>query len=134
MRLIRSALLVLAAVLFVTAGPTSAEAAKANNIKFWASEFKVSQEMPTNVPEGEVALPIITLEIKGRASAYGGEKVEFEYEVTNAQIWLDVLQVCSGSSARLSGLISGNARIDEDSKMISGKGGLQELNCRQILK
>ena len=134
MRLVRPLTFVLAAVLFLTLGPAPADAGRATSIKFWASEFKVGQKMPTNVPEGEIALPVITLEIKGRASAYGGEKVEFEYEVTDAMLWLDVLQVCSGSSARLSGVVASSGNIDEGSKMISGKGGLAELTCRQILK
>jgi len=134
MRFLRLAPLALIAALFVTSAPSTADAARANSIKFWASEFKVTQTMPTNVPEGEVALPTITLEIKGRASAYGGEKVDFEFEVPQAQMWLDLLQICSGSSARLSGVIASNARIDEDGRTITGKGGLAELNCRQILK
>lgn len=134
MRLVRVPTLVLAAALFMTVGPAPADAARVTSIKFWASEFRVGQEMPTNVPEGEIVLPVITLEIKGRASAYGGEKVEFEYEVTNAQVWLDVLQVCSGSSARLSGVVASSGIINEGSNMITGKGGLAQLTCRQILK
>jgi hypothetical protein len=134
MRLVRSLLLVLAATLFVTAAPSSADAARATSIKFWVSEFRVTQEMPTDVPEGEVVLPSITLELTGRASAYGGEKVEFQYKVSNAQMWLHVLHACAGGGARLSGVVAGAGRIDEDSKMISGEGPLAELTCRQILK
>ncbi|MCO4771730.1 MAG: hypothetical protein KDA24_16995 [Deltaproteobacteria bacterium] len=134
MRFLRALVLILVAALFVTSAPTDADAARANSIKFWASEFKITQEMPQNVAEGEIAIPTMSLEIKGRASAYGGEKVDFEYKVPDARLWLDMLQACSGSSARLSGVIAANARIDEDSKMIEGKGGLQSLVCRQILK
>ncbi len=134
MRSLRPCLLVLAAASLVTSAPTDADAARANSVKFWASEFKVSQEMPRDVAEGEIVLPTITLEIKGRASAYGGDKVDFSYEVPDARMWLDLLQVCSGSSARLSGVIASNARIDEDGRSINGKGGLESLNCRQILK
>ena len=134
MRFLRPLLLVFVAACLVTLAPTDADAGRANSIKFWASEFKVSQEMPRDVAEGEIVVPTITLEVKGRASAYGGEKVDFSYEVPDARLWLDILQICSGSSARLSGVIAANARIDEDGRTITGKGALESLNCRQILK
>ena len=125
-------LLTVASALTLT--PTAADAARASSVKFWASEFKVSQEMPKDVPEGEIAIPKITLEIRGRASAYGGDKVDFEFSVPDARMWLDLLQICSGSSARLSGTIAGDSRIQEDDRKIVGEGKLEELNCRQILK
>lgn len=134
MRFLRPLLLLLVAACLISLAPTDADAGRANSIKFWASEFKVGQEMPRDVAEGELVLPVITLEIKGRASAYGGEKVDFSYEVPDARMWLDLLQVCSGSSARLSGVIASNARIEENGRTITGKGALESLNCRQILK
>ena len=69
MRFLRPLLLVFVAACLVTLAPTDADAGRANSIKFWASEFKVSQEMPRDVAEGEIVVPTITLEVKGRASA-----------------------------------------------------------------
>lgn len=132
-RFVSAALLVLA-VFAMIAVTSPAEAGRASEVKFWASEFRVSQTMPTEVPEGEYAIPSYELLIKGRASSFGGDKSDFEFEVPDARPWLDLLQVCAGSSARLSGTIAPDARISEEGNKITGKGGLAQLTCRQILK
>lgn len=126
--------LVVLGFLVAIASPGPVEAGRASEVKFWASEFQLKQTMPTEVPEGEYAIPTFELNIKGRASSFGGDKSEFEFEVPDARPWLDILQVCAGSSARLSGTIAPDARISEEGNKITGKGGLAQLSCRQILK
>jgi len=131
---ILSAVLVVLGLAAMLTMPAPAEAGRANDVKFWASEFRVQQTMPRNIEEGEIVIPTIELSIKGRASSFGGDKADFEFDVPDARMWLDVLQICSGSSARLSGVIAPDARISEDGNKITGKGGLAQLSCRQILK
>lgn len=128
-RTLLAALVALVAASFLV--PSTAAAA---DYKFWASEFKVSQEMPEKSDdEQEYVIPTISLTIKGRASLGGGDKTDFVYEVKDARMWLDVLQICSGSSARLQGEVD-SKRIEQDGNRVAGKGTLKSLTCRQILK
>jgi hypothetical protein len=116
---------------FFLSGVQDAAAAKAS-IKFWAGEYRVYIVPGTFDGDGVLGEAAVTLKIKGRAAAYGGDKVDFSWEEPDAARWLPVLQVCGGGNGRLQGTIS--SQVDQRDRGITGKGPIDELNCRVILK
>ncbi len=116
-------------------GTQDAEAARAT-IKFWAAEYRVFYtpgETTTDKKGNEiVGEPTVKLTIRGRASAYGGDKVDFKWTEPNGSRWLDVLQVCGGGNGKLQGNIS--SQVDQNERGIEGSGPIDDLNCRVILK
>ncbi len=111
-------------------GASDAEAGKAT-IKFWAKDYKV-EYTPAYMSGEELVAATVVLEVTGRASAYGGDKVDFEWTDPNGARWLPLLQVCGGGQGRLTGTIS--SQVDQSDRGIEGKGPIDELNCRVILK
>jgi hypothetical protein len=114
----------LALGLALFAAPTSADAAGSALVKFFVTEFRLK-----STPEMGAK---IELELRGRASIYGSDKVEFKWKVPDAAPYLEVLKACNNGS------INGAAAVDSDSgdsgSVIEGSGPLAELSCRVILK
>ncbi|GEM_PF-1941307 len=113
-----------------------AEAARRGSIQFWAAEYRVyytpGKQSTNDDGELEFSQPTVELKIRGRASAYGGDKVDFKWEEPNGAQWLPVLQVCGGGQGKLQGNIS--AQVDQSDRGIEGTGPIDDMNCRVILK
>ena len=123
---------VLAAVMILPAAlPTDASAA--GSLKFWVTEYKLRQTMVEDKESEEGGMKAeFEMTIKGRAALYGADKVDFEWDVTNVEEWLPLLQACPGG--RLSGVVDSSSKFKEDGRAIEGKGRLEQLQCRMILK
>ena len=116
---------------FLTSAPDADAASR--GLKFWAAEYRVYY-MPGEVDADGVLGPAkARLVIKGRASAYGGDKVDFKWTEPDAVRWLPILQVCGGGQGKLSGHISSQTDQTDD-RGIEGSGPIDELDCRIILK
>lgn len=73
----------------------------------------------------------IELTLRGRASVYGSDKIEFEWKVADATPYLALLGACSV------GTLNGAVNVDDDVEgegKIEGAGPIAELSCRVILK
>ena len=126
--------LVALGALFLSGGQDALAATA--TIKFFAAEYRVTYapgpsttDEEGNRVEGKVK---VELDIRGRASAYGGDKVDFKWTEPDAERWLPVLQVCGGGQGKLQGEIS--SQVDQNDRGIEGSGPIDELNCRIILK
>lgn len=117
--------------LFLTSA-TDADAAT-SGLKFWAAEYRVFYTPGAVDAEGVLGPAKARLVIKGRASAYGGDKVDFKWTEPDAIRWLPILQVCGGGQGKLSGYISSQTDQTAD-RGIEGSGPIEELDCRVILK
>jgi hypothetical protein len=99
-------------------------AAGSSTVKFSVTEYKIKVD-----PESEAPW---ALEIKGKASAYGNEYIDFKWSVPDVRPYLPLLQACA--VGRLTGEVSVDDDKDMDGKAIEGEGPLRELTCRVILK
>ncbi|HCP44620.1 MAG TPA: hypothetical protein DIU15_01085 [Deltaproteobacteria bacterium] len=106
--------------------PSRAEADSAR-VKFYVAEYRLKLV----VAEGfGVQQPPLVLELRGKGSVLGGDKVEFRWTVPDATPYLELLSACG--LGRLNGVVSLGASTGNRS--IEGTGPLMELNCRMILK
>ena len=100
----------------------SSDAFSAGFAKFSIESYKVM--MTADKPE------LIGLELRGRVSMYGGDKMDFRWVVPDANMWLPILNNCT--SGRLSGEV--DLGRNTGGREIEGEGPLASLQCRVILK
>ncbi len=131
--MLRRLVFVLFAVLMLVPAGLPTDASAAGSLKFWVTEFKLRQTLVADPESKDGAMkPAYELEIRGRAALYGADKVDFVWEVVEPTAWLPTLATCPGG--RLSGIVDSSAKFEEDGRTITGKGKLEELQCRMILK
>lgn len=101
--------------------PAPADAAGAL-VKFFVTDYRLKM--------GGESGSKIELTLRGRASVYGSDKIEFEWKIPDATPYLPMLSACSV------GTLNGSVSVDDDEgeSKIEGSGPLTELSCRVILK
>ncbi len=114
----------LALSLTLIASPTTSSAAGSALVKFFVTDFRLK-----STPEMAGKLE---LELRGRASLYGSDKVEFKWKVPDATPYLEILKACNNGS--INGAVAVDSDSDDSGSVIEGSGPLAELSCRVILK
>ena len=130
-RAVVSSLVAAGLLLAVSMGGLSPRPAEAGvaSVKFFVTEYRLKVNPAAS---GKASShPLVVMEIRGRASIHGSDKIEFRWEVPDAGPYLELLAACG------TGRLNGFAALTDQggtSKLIEGSGPLIELSCRMILK
>jgi len=110
----------------IVSAPSEADA-RNWQVKFFVTEYRLKMVVPEDPRE---PVPAMTLELRGKGSVHGGDKVEFRWVVPDATPYLPLLNACG--PARLNGAVALGGSSED--RLIEGTGPLSELTCRMILK
>jgi len=110
----------------IVSTPSKAEASNWL-VKFFVTEYRLKMVMPEE--KGAAQLPM-SLELRGKGSVHGGDKVEFKWSVPDSRPYLPLLSACG--PGRLNGAVAIGGQAQD--RLIEGTGPLAELSCRMILK
>lgn len=130
MHLSRTLFSALVGVAFVATSLVLPSTAHANDLEFTVVEYRLVQAKDLyktkTIGDAEIRVPVMELELRGNKKK---SNTEVKWTVPDADPYLKLLGACSNGRLRATVDVD-----DDDESSIKGKGELEELYCRVILR